>query len=284
MNGTSSFTSAGVTIRTSSIPQAFADDIRRCSSSIRSSVRATSMPPLSVKTPRFAVLAHGVERQLRHLLRVVDREDEVRRVAGRAARVRQRALVEQDEVGPAELGEMADEAVADDAGADHDRARGRGPAWRSQSWRLIYHLSRSTSRIACFEVLDVGAHQGGRPFALAASDRLEERVVLEHRLPAGRAPGRARAPRCAARGCSTARASPRAAGCGSTGRSRGGSARPARSAPGVPPPLHDELVQELVELVQVWPRRALSGEPRGLGLEHRRAPRRAARDRERRRW
>ena len=51
MNGTSSFTSAGVTIETSSIPHAFADDMRRCSSCIRSSVRATSMPPLSVKTP-----------------------------------------------------------------------------------------------------------------------------------------------------------------------------------------------------------------------------------------
>ncbi len=51
MNGTSFFTSAGVTIDTSSIPHAFADDMRRCSSCIRSSVRATSMPPLSVKTP-----------------------------------------------------------------------------------------------------------------------------------------------------------------------------------------------------------------------------------------
>jgi hypothetical protein len=37
-------------ISQSSIPQAFADDIRRWSSCIRSSVRATSMPPLSVNT------------------------------------------------------------------------------------------------------------------------------------------------------------------------------------------------------------------------------------------
>ena len=51
MNGTSSFTSAGVTSDTSSTPHAFADDMRRRSSCIRSSVRATSMPPLSVKTP-----------------------------------------------------------------------------------------------------------------------------------------------------------------------------------------------------------------------------------------
>ena len=52
MNGTSSLISAGVTIETRSIPQAWADDMRRCSSCMRSSVRATSMPPLSVNTSR----------------------------------------------------------------------------------------------------------------------------------------------------------------------------------------------------------------------------------------
>ena len=51
MNGTSSFTSSGVRSDTGSIPHAFADATRRRSSSIRSSVRATSMPPDSVKTP-----------------------------------------------------------------------------------------------------------------------------------------------------------------------------------------------------------------------------------------
>ena len=50
MYGTSSLTRAGVMISQPSIPHAFADDMRRCSSCIRSSVRATSMPPLSVKT------------------------------------------------------------------------------------------------------------------------------------------------------------------------------------------------------------------------------------------
>ena len=52
MNGTSCLISAGVTIETRSIPQACADDMRRCSSCMRSSVRATSMPPLSVNTSR----------------------------------------------------------------------------------------------------------------------------------------------------------------------------------------------------------------------------------------
>ena len=51
MNGTSSFTSAGVTSLTSSTPHDFADAMRRRNSSIRSSVRATSMPPLSISVP-----------------------------------------------------------------------------------------------------------------------------------------------------------------------------------------------------------------------------------------
>ena len=44
-------TSAGVTRRQSSMPHDFADVMRRLSSCMRSSVRATSMPPHSVKTP-----------------------------------------------------------------------------------------------------------------------------------------------------------------------------------------------------------------------------------------
>src|SRR5919202_2131877 len=51
MNGTSSLTSAGVTSETGSTPHAFADAIRRRNSSMRSSVRATSMPPHSMCTP-----------------------------------------------------------------------------------------------------------------------------------------------------------------------------------------------------------------------------------------
>ncbi len=49
-NGTFSCTKSGSTI-SASIPQALAEDIRRRSSSIRSSVRATSNPPDWVKTP-----------------------------------------------------------------------------------------------------------------------------------------------------------------------------------------------------------------------------------------
>ncbi len=51
MNGTSSLISAGVTSETGSTPQDFAETMRRRSSCIRSSVRATSMPPHSVSTP-----------------------------------------------------------------------------------------------------------------------------------------------------------------------------------------------------------------------------------------
>jgi hypothetical protein len=69
-----------------------------------------------------AVLVGGLLAEQRHLLVVVDRKDEVRRVAGGAAGVGQRALVEQYEVGPTQAGQVTDDAVADDAGAD-DHAR-----------------------------------------------------------------------------------------------------------------------------------------------------------------
>ena len=51
MYGTSALASSGVTSETGSTPQALADAMRRRSSSIRSSVRATSSPPQVVSTP-----------------------------------------------------------------------------------------------------------------------------------------------------------------------------------------------------------------------------------------
>ena len=123
----------GVT-SSASMPHALADDIRRRSSSIRSSVRATSKPPDSVKTPISLYCRTRVERQVGDLAGVVDREDEVRGVPGRAAGVGQRALVDLDDVGPAEPGQVVDEAVADDAGADDDDAGGGGD--RGHGWLL----------------------------------------------------------------------------------------------------------------------------------------------------
>ena len=102
----------------------------------------------AVKTPDSSYWRTDVERQLRHLLRVVDGEDEVRGVPGRAAGVRQRALVEQDEVAPAERGEVVGEAVADDA-------RRRSPLRAQWSGsgdvsviRLIYHDREPAARHA----------------------------------------------------------------------------------------------------------------------------------------
>ena len=121
------------------MPHEFADAIRRLSSSIRSGVRATSIPPLRVKTPISLYWRDAVEGERRHLLRVVGQEDEVRGVTGRAARVRQRSLVEQHDVAPAEPGEVPGHAVADDAGADdHDRARAREA--RSFAVPLVGHV------------------------------------------------------------------------------------------------------------------------------------------------
>jgi len=73
-----------------------------------------------VQRLRGAVLAHRFEGELCHLLGMVDREDEVRGMAGRAAGVRERSLVDLNQVDPAELREPSGKAVADDAAADHD--------------------------------------------------------------------------------------------------------------------------------------------------------------------
>ena len=125
MNGTFSLTCSGVT-SSASIPHALALDIRRRSSSIRSSVRATSKPPGWSEDAHLLVLLHRVERQVGDLPGVVHGEDEVGGVAGRPARVGQRPLVDLHDVAPAEPGEVVDEAVADDAGADDDDACGGG--------------------------------------------------------------------------------------------------------------------------------------------------------------
>ena len=70
--------------------------------------------------PQLLVLVDAVDREGRHLLGVVGQEDEVRGVAGRAAGAGQRALLEQDDVRPALLGQVVGHAAADDAGADDD--------------------------------------------------------------------------------------------------------------------------------------------------------------------
>ena len=91
----------------------------------------------------LVVLPRAFRGEVRHLLRVVDGEDEVRGVAGRAAGVRQRALVEQHDVCPPEPGEVVGDAVADDAAADDDGARaGRKAAHEVSvsSLVLIYEL------------------------------------------------------------------------------------------------------------------------------------------------
>ena len=93
------------------------------------------MPPLSVKTPEFLVLAGAVLGELGHHLGVVDRKDEVRRVARGSARVGHRALVNQDQVAPTETGQVTGEAVANDAGTDDDGA-GPGVLLRS-CWSFL---------------------------------------------------------------------------------------------------------------------------------------------------
>ena len=71
--------------------------------------------------PVLFILLLALDGEERHLLVVIGRENEVRRVTGGATGVGQGALVEQHDVGPAETAEVTDQAVADDPGTDdHD--------------------------------------------------------------------------------------------------------------------------------------------------------------------
>ena len=91
---------------------------------------------------------------------MIHREDEVRGVAGRAAGVRERPLVEQRDVGLTQPGQVVGKAVADDPRADDHHAAGRaaaaGKSLPPGPWILIYQMQvrsvngpqRRSSRIA----------------------------------------------------------------------------------------------------------------------------------------
>ena len=83
---------------------------------------------------QLLVLPDAVQREVGHLLRVIDQEDEVRGVAGGTARVGERPLVEQHDVLPSVQGQLVGDAVPNDAGADDDDVRFR---------RQITHLNGS---------------------------------------------------------------------------------------------------------------------------------------------
>ena len=106
------------------MPQAFADDIRRRSSCIRSSFRATSMPPLSVNTPSSLYW-----RTLSSVSCVISFEWSTGKMKFDAWPVEPPGFgsgplsSSTSSVHPSSR-EVEGEAVADDAGADHDRARG----------------------------------------------------------------------------------------------------------------------------------------------------------------
>ena len=93
------------------------------------------------------VLSGALLRERRHLLRVVDGEDEVRRVARGAAGIRESSFLDQDEVGPAEPGQVVREAVADDARPDDDRLRGGGAHAPVKTRRMASPKSTTCRRI-----------------------------------------------------------------------------------------------------------------------------------------
>ena len=120
MNGTSSLISAGVTSDTSSIPHDLAEAMRRRSSSMRSSVRATSIPPHTVSTPSCSYW-----RMLSAVSSVISREWSTGKMKFEAWPVEPPGFGS----GPLSIrtrsfqprwARCPSEAVADDAGADDD--------------------------------------------------------------------------------------------------------------------------------------------------------------------
>src|SRR5699024_9164620 len=77
-------------------------------------------PTAAVQHAQLLVLTHGVHGQVRDLLGMVDGEHEVRGVARRSARIRQRPLVELDDVSPPELCKVADGGIAHHPGPYYD--------------------------------------------------------------------------------------------------------------------------------------------------------------------
>ena len=110
------------------MPHDLAEAIRRRSSSIRSSVRATSMPPHSVKTSSSLYW-----RMLSSVSAVISLEWSTGKMKFEAWPVEPPGLGSgplsiSDDVGPAQPGEVVGDAVADDAGADDDGAGAGGQA------------------------------------------------------------------------------------------------------------------------------------------------------------
>ena len=103
------------------MPQARAEVMRRRNSSMRASVRATSMPPQVVLTPSawYWRWLSRVSIAISRLWSVGKMKFEAWPVEPRAG---QRPLVDEQQVAPTELRQMSDQAVADDAGADHGDA------------------------------------------------------------------------------------------------------------------------------------------------------------------
>ena len=104
-----------------------------------------------VEIPKLVGALHAEQA---HLLVMVDREDEVGGVAGRASRVGKRALVHQHQIRPSKLGQVSDETVADYAGSDHHALRAR---------RKVAHVQSSLMESQVLQDLRPAAPGGGRP-------------------------------------------------------------------------------------------------------------------------
>ena len=128
--GTSPRASAGE-ISSASTPQDFAAPALRLRSRQRSGVAATSRPPTGVEAGlavelEGVVQPDGAARELRHHAGEVGLEHSPRGVRGGTPGLEQGALVDDDDVAPAELRQVVDGAAAGDAGADDDQPGAAG--------------------------------------------------------------------------------------------------------------------------------------------------------------
>src|SRR4051794_14221882 len=177
MNGTSSLISAGVTSRHPSTPHDFADAIRRRSSSRRSSVRATSIPPHSCSVPasRYCFIESSVSC-------VISFEWSTGKMKFDAW------PVEPPGFGNGPLSSWTRSVQPSSASQPVRLLPTMPPPITTQRALLGKSLTFSASHgqehavHRLLEVLDVRAHRLGRALPVSGLDRLEERAMRLHRL------------------------------------------------------------------------------------------------------
>src|SRR4051795_1623128 len=184
MNGTSSLISAGVTSDAGSMPHALAEAMRRRSSSMRSSVRATSMPPDCVKTS-----SSSYWRTLSSVSAVISREWSTGKMKFDACPVEPPGFgsgplsSSTRSVHPSSARWYARLLPTMPAPTTTAPARAGRDVGSGTASVMDADISRREQRVThrALELVDVAPHQLRGALGLAGDDRLEQLAVLEHR-------------------------------------------------------------------------------------------------------